>query len=158
MDASAGKMSDSNPKLTTPDRGFLAVLRNRYFLYLWIAQVTSMTVQNGIHFTQMILIEEITHSTAHMGAVILSFSLPAVFLSAVAGLFVDRFPKKQILVVTNFLRVLTALAYLLFLRTTSGTTLLLAIYMLTFVNSAIGQFFSPGPRPRRSRSLWARNG
>lgn len=136
-------MSDSNPKLTTPDRGFLAVLRNRYFLYLWIAQVTSMTVQNGIHFTQMILIEEITHSTAHMGAVILSFSLPAVLLSAVAGLFVDRFPKKQMLVVTNFLRVLTALAYILFLRTTSGTTLLLAIYALTFVNSAIGQFFSP---------------
>ncbi len=135
--------SQVSPKSPTSDRGFLAVLRNRYFLYLWIAQVTSMTVQNGIHFTQMILIEEITHSTAHMGAVILSFSLPAVILSAGAGLFVDRYPKKHIMVVSNFLRVLTALAYIYFLRTASGNALLLAIYVLTFVNSAIGQFFSP---------------
>jgi MFS family permease len=129
--------------LNSSDRGFLSVLRTRDFLYLWIAQVLSMTVQNGIHFTQMVLIENLTGSTAHVGAVILSFSLPAVLLSAGAGIVVDRFPKKQILVVSNFLRLLTAVGYIVFLRSTSEWVLLTAIYSLTFVNSAIGQFFSP---------------
>jgi MFS family permease len=78
-----------------------------------------------------------------VGAVILAFSLPAVLLSAVAGIFVDRHPKKTILVASNFLRVPTALGYILALRTLSGYPLLTTIYVLTFVNSAIGQFFGP---------------
>lgn len=127
----------------TSERGFGGVLTNRHFMYLWGAQALSMTVQNGIHLTQLVLVEELTRSTAQMGAVILSFSLPAVLLSAGAGIFVDRLSKKNILVVSNALRVLTILAYVLFLRTTSGPVLLSAIYTLTFINSAIGQFFSP---------------
>jgi MFS family permease len=129
--------------LNSSDRGFLSVLRNRDFLYLWIAQVLSMTVQNGIHFTQMILIENLTGSTASVGGMILAFSLPAVVLSAGAAVLVDRIPKKQILVVSNFLRVLTGIGYVLLLRSTSGWVLVASLYVLTFINSAIGQFFSP---------------
>jgi len=129
----------SNP----PERGFGGVLANRHFLYLWVAQALSMVVQNGIHLIQLVLVEQLTKSSAQMGAVILSFSLPAVLLSAGAGIIVDRFPKKNILVASNVLRVLTVVAYILFLRTADGTLLLLSIYALTFINSAIGQFFSP---------------
>src|SRR4030067_3299617 len=129
----------SNP----PERGFGGVLANRHFLYLWVAQALSMVVQNGIHLTQLVLVEQLTKSSAQMGAVILSFSLPAVLLSAGAGIVVDRFSKKDILVASNVLRVLTVIAYILFLRTTDGALLLFSIYALTFINSAIGQFFSP---------------
>lgn len=98
---------------------------------------------NGIHFTQMVLIEKLTRSSAQLGIVILAWSLPAVLFSAVAGVVVDRFPNKWILVTSNVLRVLTAGSYILVLRTLSGHSLLLAIYTTTFVASAIGQFFSP---------------
>ena len=127
----------------TNNRGFSNVLHNRNFLFLWGAQVLSQTAMNGIHFTQMVLIEELTHSSAQLGIVILAWSLPAVLFSAVAGVVVDRFPNKWILVTSNVLRILTAGSYILVLRTRGGHSLLLAIYTITFIASAIGQFFSP---------------
>ena len=125
------------------NRGFSTVLNNRHFLFLWGAQILSQTAMNGIHFTQMVLIEELTQSSAQLGIVILAWSLPAVLFSAVAGVVVDRFPNKWILVTSNGLRILTASSYLLVLRTLGGYSLLLAIYTITFIASAIGQFFSP---------------
>ena len=41
-------------------QGFAAVLRNRHFLRVWIAQCLALTAQNGIHFVQMVLIESLT--------------------------------------------------------------------------------------------------
>jgi MFS family permease len=127
----------------TNHRGFSAVLNNRNFLFLWGAQILSQTAMNGIHFTQMVLIERLTHSSAQLGIVILAWSLPAVLFSAVAGVVVDRFPNKWILVTSNVLRILTAISYILVLRTLGGHSLLLAVYTITFIASAIGQFFSP---------------
>lgn len=124
-------------------RGFSAVLNNRNFLFLWGAQILSQTAMNGIHFTQMVLIEELTRSSAQLGVVILAWSLPAVLFSAVAGVAVDRFPNKWILVTSNILRILTASSYILILRILGGSSLLLAIYAITFIASAIGQFFGP---------------
>ena len=127
----------------TNHRGFSAVLNNRNFLFLWGAQILSQTAMNGIHFTQMVLIEELTRSSAQLGIVILAWSLPAVLFSAVAGVVVDRFSNKGILVISNVLRILTASSYILVLRALGGYSLLLAIYTITFIASAIGQFFSP---------------
>jgi MFS family permease len=127
----------------TNSRGFSTVLNNRNFLFLWCAQILSQTAMNGIHFTQMVLIEELTRSSAQLGIVIVAWSLPAVLFSAVAGVVVDRFPNKWVLVTSNVLRILTASSYILVLRTRGGYSLLLAIYTITFIASAIGQFFSP---------------
>jgi MFS family permease len=127
----------------TSNRGFSNVLNNRNFLFLWGAQILSQTAMNGIHLTQMVLIEELTRSSAQLGIVILAWSLPAVLFSAVAGVVVDRFPNKWVLVTSNVLRILTASSYILVLRTLGGYSLLLAIYTITFIASAIGQFFSP---------------
>ena len=129
-------------------RGYTAVLRNRNFVALWMAQVLSNTALNGSFFLQLILIEQVTGSSAQLAAVILAFSLPAVLLSAVAGVVVDRVPKKTILIASNALRVLTgaALAFLaayLLTHNLSETSFLVEIYLLVFTASAIGQFFAP---------------
>lgn len=128
--------------------GYSAVLRNRNFLALWMAQVLSNTALNGSFFLQLILIEEITGSSAQLAAVILAFSLPAVLLSALAGLVVDRVSKKYILLASNALRVLTGgvlalLASYLLANRLSGALFLSGIYILVFLTSAIGQFFAP---------------
>src|SRR5512135_2316123 len=129
-------------------RGYTAVLRNRNFLALWMAQVLSNTALNGSFFIQLILIEQVTGSSTQLAAVILAFSLPAVLLSAIAGVVVDRVPKKTILIASNALRVLTggALAFLasyLSSHNLSETSFLIGIYLLVFTASAIGQFFAP---------------
>lgn len=128
--------------------GYTAVLKNRNFLAIWMAQVLSNTALNGSFFLQIILIEEVTGSSAQISAVILAFALPAVLLSAVAGLVVDRVSKKSILVWSNGLRVVTggalALAAAAIARNPGNDAwFLTSIYVLVFLGSAIGQFFAP---------------
>ena len=125
------------------DRTFAAVVKNRDFFVLWMAQIVSQTAQNGIHFVQIVLIETLTRSTAHMAVMILSFSLPAVILSSVAGIAVDRLSNKWVMMASNAIRVLTVATYILVLDRLGGWSLLLVIYGVTFISSAIGQFFAP---------------
>lgn len=129
-------------------RGYSAVLHNRHFLALWMAQVFSNTALTGSFFLQLILIEDITKSSAQLAAVILAFSLPAVLLSAMAGLVVDRVSKKYILVISNALRVVTGavlalLAGFLLSNRLNDAAFLVMVYLLVFLTSAIGQFFAP---------------
>lgn len=133
---------------TLTTSGYTAVLQNRHFRSLWLAQVISNTALNASFFVQLILIEEVTGSSAHLGAVILAFSLPAVLLSAIAGMIVDRVSKKTILIWSNALRVVTGAALAILAALLPGNKwiealFLTAIYVLVFVTSAIGQFFAP---------------
>ena len=128
--------------------GYTDVLKNRDFRALWLAQVISNTALNGSFFVQLILIEEETGSSAHLGAVVLAFSLPAVLLSALAGMVVDRVSKKTILLWSNVLRVVTGAALAILAALLPGSKwieaiFLTAIYVLVFATSAIGQFFAP---------------
>ncbi len=125
------------------DRTFTAVVKNRNFFILWMAQIFSQTAQNGIHFVQIVLIETLTRSTAHMAVMILSFSLPAVILSSVAGIVVDRLSNKLVMLASNGIRVLTVATYIVVLDRLGGWSLLLVIYAVTFISSAVGQFFAP---------------
>jgi MFS family permease len=125
------------------DRTFGAVIKNRNFFTLWMAQILSQTAQNGIHFVQIVLIETLTGSTMHMAVMILSFSLPAVVLSSVAGIAVDRLSNKLVMLGSNAVRVLTVATYIVVLDRLGGWSLLMVIYAVTFISSAIGQFFAP---------------
>lgn len=136
------------PLDTLEQRGFLPVLRNSNFLALWLAEVFSTTALNGAFFLQIVLIESVTQSSAQLAAVILAFTLPGVLFSAMAGIVVDRVPKKYILIGSNALRVMTgaALALLassLLANRVSEAVFLAEIYLLVFLTSAIGQFFTP---------------
>lgn len=134
-----------------------SVLRNRYFLLLWLAQVLSQTAQNGIFYTLMVFVEERTSSSIHMSFLVLSAILPSLLLGIAAGVFVDRVPKKAILFSTNLLRALTALGFLLFHQT------LALIYLLNLLFSTISQFFAPAeaaaiPMLVKRHELLAANG
>lgn len=127
----------------TTGRGFGPVLANRHFRSLWLAQLLAQTSQNAINFIQMVLVEQLTGSAMHLGITILAFTLPGVIFSPIAGVAVDRFPKKWILVGANALRVVFAVSYVLVLNTLSGTLELLAIYLITFLTATVAQFFAP---------------
>jgi MFS family permease len=108
-----------------------------------MAQLLCQTSQHAIHFVQLMLIEQLTGSAMHIGFTILAFSLPGVIFSPVAGVVVDRFPKKYVLVASNLARVVLAASYVPVLATLHGTWELLAIYTLTFLTATLAQFFSP---------------
>lgn len=83
---------------------------NRNYRSLWLASVGS---QFGNWFNEVALAQvtlTLTHSASAMGFVLLCRSLPSVILGPLAGPFVDRYPKKRILMLTDFVRASFALA------------------------------------------------
>jgi len=115
----------------------LDVFRNRPFLLLWIAQAATQIGGNMVIFGLTVIIAESTGSTTAVSALILTFLLPAVMFSALAGVFVDRLDRRLVLVFTNILRGATFVAMFLV-----GNHLGL-IYLLNITVSTITVFFAP---------------
>jgi len=124
-----------------PHDGYLTLLRKRSFLYLWLAQLISMTCFFASNYAVLVLIEEVTGSTILVGLAIICFSLPALILGAPAGVFVDRVNKRRVLLASNFLRAIATFIFVISLLVDRHQ--LVPIYLLTLLISGIGQFFTP---------------
>jgi MFS family permease len=119
------------------EAGALAVLRNRPFLLLWLAQLSTQVGGNMVIYGLTILITNETHSSTAVSALLLSFLVPAIVFSAIAGVFVDRVDKRHMLLVTNLLRGLAFLA-IFFVGNNLGLLYLLMIFVAT-----VTTFFGP---------------
>ncbi|GLV59462.1 MFS transporter [Dictyobacter sp. S3.2.2.5] len=125
------------------NKGFLTLLKKRNFLRLWLAQLISMTILNATNYALIMLINSIVpHSTIMIGLAIICFSVPAVLFGAPAGVFVDRLDKRRVLWTSNCLRAIVTLIFA-FVLLAHRSSVLVPIYLLTFIVSAIGQFFTP---------------
>jgi MFS family permease len=123
-------------------RGFRTLLRNRYFLRLWMAQLISQTVQNAANYGLIVLIAA-RSNTSYLATsfAIVAFALPAVVFGAPAGVLVDRFNRRAVLWVSNALRAALAIAFAVSLLVDERA--LLPAYALSFFMAMIGQFFAP---------------
>ncbi|HHB89953.1 MAG TPA: hypothetical protein ENK60_01440, partial [Anaerolineae bacterium] len=102
--------------MTSSISEYKPVLQIPAFRRLWLAQLLSLTAQNGIHFVQLVLIERLTGQSLQIGLMIVAFSLPPVLFSFVAGTVIDRVPKKYIIIFSNLVRALLAFSYIFTLR------------------------------------------
>ena len=129
--------------------GFIDVLRNQSFLRLWVIQGLSQTAQNIINFTLLIVVrnivetQQLTQANTAISLLVLSFSVPAVIFSPIAGVVVDRVNKRTVMLVSNALRVLAIFAFLGLDPTWPAQVTLVAIYSITFFLGAVGMFFGP---------------
>lgn len=118
--------------------GYRAILKNKDFLSLWLGQVFS---QLGDRVTFVIFVAVIASSfgisTSLQSWLYVAFTIPAILLTAMAGVFIDRWNKKYTLIATNILR-----AILIALLPVFGKTLF-GIYALAFLVSSVTQFFVP---------------
>ncbi len=132
-------MLPANPQ---PSRnGFLALLQNQRFLSLWSGQVVSQ-VADKVFFVLLIAllvnyrpIPALANSMR--SAIVIVLTLPAILFGSAAGILVDRWSKKQILVVCNLLRGLLILAIPLLPRDFS------ILLVITFIVSTLTQVFAP---------------
>jgi MFS family permease len=127
--------------VAVPQGGFRTLLKKRNFVLLWAAQLISMTVLNASNYALLVLIEEITGSTTLVGLAIICFSLPAVLFGAPAGVFVDHMNKRRVLWGSNCLRAIATIGFVVSLLLNRQE--LVTVYLLTFLISGIGQFFTP---------------
>ena len=117
------------------------MLKNRSFLLLWLAQLLSQIVFNAANYGVIALVTAITHSTVMVGLAIVSFTLPAVPFSLLAGVYVDHLDKRLVLWVSNALRAVTT--GLIVFALLWNPHALVPLFLLTFVISLVTQFFIP---------------
>jgi MFS family permease len=134
-------MSRPAPVASRARLGFRTVMRNRYFLRLWVAQLISQTIMNAANYGMIILIATQSKSVTATGGAIAAFSLPAAIFGAPAGVIVDRFDKRFVLWVSNALRALASFGFVLTLLLDKHA--LWPVYFLILFIAAIGQFFAP---------------
>ena len=118
------------------EAGPLAVFRNSGFLRLWLSQASTQIGGNMVLFGLTIIVSSTGSKTA-VSILILTFLVPAVLFSAVAGVYVDRIDRRLILIATNVLRGLAFVALYL-----AGTNLAV-ILLLNIAISTITVFFAP---------------
>src|SRR5579885_1068684 len=117
------------------------LLKNRPFLLLWLAQLISQTGFNAANYGVIAVVTEITGSTTQVGIAIISFTLPAIPFSVLAGVYVDMLNKRLVLWVSNVLRAFAMFLIVLGLLWNPHTAT--TLYILSFITSLIAQFFTP---------------
>jgi MFS family permease len=115
----------------------LDVFRNGNFLRLWLAQAATQIGGNMVLFALLLIVRGATNSNTAVSLLLLSFLVPAVVLSAVAGVYVDRIDRRTILIATNLIRGVMFVA-LFFV----GDNFLLILLLNTAI-SVVNVFFSP---------------
>ncbi len=119
----------------------IAVLSIPSFLFLLISEFFSQFAMNLLNFTLLIVVFELSKSNIAVAGVVLSFTVPSILFGILAGVYVDKRNKKNILVYTNILRAIASFP-LLFLSHE-----LFVVYILSFLVSFVTQFFIPAETP-----------
>jgi MFS family permease len=117
--------------------GAFAVLRNRAFLFLWTAQVVTQIGANMVLFGLTVLVHDATSLSSTVSLLFLTFLGPSVLFSALAGVYVDRFDRRWVLIVTNVLRA----AFLVVIWGAGHNVAL--VLVLNFVFATVTVFFAP---------------
>lgn len=115
----------------------LRVFRIRPFFFMICAEFFSQLAFNMQHFVLIFVIYSVTHSNTAVSGMILSFMIPSVLLSIFAGVYVDRWNKKKILISAHIIRAMLLLPFLI------PNLHLGFIYFLTFLIAIITQFSIP---------------
>lgn len=116
-------------------------LSEKAFFNLWIGEIFTQVSINIFNFFLILIVFKITHSNTAVSGVVLSFTVPAILFGSVAGVLVDRWSKKKILILTNILRGILLLALIFYLDN------LLVIYTISLIVSLLTQFFIPAESP-----------
>lgn len=117
----------------------LTTLRQRNFSLLWSAGLISMIGDWMLFIALPIYVYKLTGSALATSTMFIAEMIPSLLLGSVAGVFVDRWNRKRIMVITNLLLALGLLPLLL----VHSTAWLWVVYVVAFVESILTQFFTP---------------
>ncbi len=124
------------------NNGFSVLLKSRNFMLLWIGQLVSQ-LGDKVFFVLMIALLEnysppagLTENSMYSTLMVV-FTIPAILFGSAGGVFVDRFPKKIIMVGSDFIRGALVLCLPLLPRE------FVILLLLAFAISTITQFFAP---------------
>ncbi len=117
----------------------LATLRQRNFSLLWFGQLISLIGDWLLFIALPFYIYTLTGSALATGIMFIIQTLPRIFLSSLAGVFVDRWSRKYTMLITNLIQSIVLLPLLL----VHSKDMVWIVYTFAFVESCVSQFFMP---------------
>jgi len=123
--------------LSPPPSPF-AVFKRRDFTLMWLGQLVDTIGSSLTSLAASILIYRETGSAASVGLMLIATAAPSLFVGLFAGVIVDRYDRKRIMIAANLIR--AVLVFLIPLLVPLNTAWL---YILVALTSTVGQFFDP---------------
>lgn len=120
---------------------YAQILRISSFRSLWFGQICSQLAANTLLFVLALRVYQSTGSNTAVSGLFLAYGIPSLLFGLVAGTSVDRLDKRRVLVVCDITRGIFVLG-LLFL-----SQQIAVVYLLTFANAVISQFYVPAEAP-----------
>ena len=143
------------PRRHPDDVAVLAVLRRRDFGLLWLAGLVSVAGDWVLMTALPYVVYDRTGSVLATAGMVAAQLAPSILLSSFAGVFVDRWDRRRVLVVANLLQALTVTALLLV-----GDGTLWIVYAVAAAQSAFASFSQPAESALLPtlvpRSSWSR--
>src|SRR5712692_6586954 len=119
-------------------------LRQRNYSLFWFGQLISLMGTSMQIIGQAWLVLELTHNAWQLGLVGALQALPVLLFSIFGGVFVDRWPKRRLLLFTQSAATLQAL--LLWALIATGTVQLWQIYVLALLLGLTNSLYLPASR------------
>jgi MFS family permease len=120
---------------------FVSLLReNRNYRYTWVGQVVS---EIGDHFNNIAVFSlavAVTRSGLVVSGVLLARAIPAMLAGPLAGVLLDRFDRKRVMIASDLIRAVVAACFIFTVR--HPTTWLL--YLLSALLMVASPFFTSG--------------
>jgi MFS family permease len=90
------------------NNGFIALIKNRNFMLLWIGQLVSQLADKVLLVLLIGLLETYKPipglNNSMYSTLMIAFTIPAILFGSAGGIFVDRFPKKPIMIGSDIVR------------------------------------------------------
>ena len=116
-----------------------SVLRHREFRLLWLAQVVSSFGDSLTGLTLLILVNHLTGSTTAIATLTILLAVPTLAFGLIAGVYVDRFDRKRIMLISDAVRALIVVGLIF----ADSKEHLWVLFVLSFLQAAVGTFFNP---------------
>lgn len=140
-------MSDTSPAATSAERGAATPARlwNRNYTLLWSGQLVSGLGNHVFDVALALWVVQLTNSATLMGLVLAVSSIPQLILTPIGGVLADRYSRKKILVVSDFIggALVLSLGLLALLLPQQIWLSIGWVFMVSVGLSVISAFFGP---------------
>lgn len=147
--------SEIKSTIESDSQGFAPVFKNKQFLILWTGQIFSQ-LADKVYLVMMIAIVANQFQLPNqpisrwVSPIMIAFTIPAVLFGSLAGVYVDRWAKKPVLVISNLIRGILVLTLPPLLLVSQGQEIFTSLPLgfglmlgITFAVSTFTQFFAP---------------
>ncbi len=115
---------------------YLTIIQNRHYFPLWLGQLVSSLGDTLNYIALVVYVYQLTGSGFDLSKLSIFQIIPILLIGPVAGVIIDRFPRKRILVAADIARALLMFA----LALTSNVS---AIYAIAVLVAIATTFFRP---------------